>query len=390
MGITEGPRDPDRPSAEQMLERVRREAGAGARGRHRLYVGMAPGVGKTYAALEELKRRRDRGTDAVIGFVETYGRKHTIEAIGDLEIVPRRKIEYRGVMLEEMDLDAIVARDPDVVLVDEIAHTNVPSSKHEKRWQDANELLEHGITVISTMNVQHVESLADIVERITDVAVRERVPDHVLDGADEVQLVDMTPHALRQRLRHGNVYPPERAEQALGGFFREGNLTALRELVLRRLSSVVEEDLEAYMRDEAVDASWPASQGVAVVADASPAFGHLFRRAWRSASALQAPLTVIWVEPSGWGGASPEERAQLEENLRLADDLGAEIVRRSGGDPAAEILRVVRERNVESVYVTRSGRRWWGLGRADLATRLLDEAGGVDVHVVAARSADAP
>ena len=258
-----------------------------------------------------------------------------------------------------MDLDAIIARDPDVVLVDEIAHTNAPGSKHEKRWQDVDELLDHGITVISTMNIQHVESLADIVERITDVAVRERVPDRVLDGADEVQLVDMTPHALRQRMRHGNVYPPERAEQALEGFFREGNLTALRELVLRRLSSVVEEDLEEYMRDQAVDASWPASQGVAVVADASPGFGHVLRRAWRSANALQAPLTAIWVEPPGWGGASPEDRAQLEENLRLADDLGAEIVRRTGGDPAGEILSVVRERNVESVYVTRSGRKWW-------------------------------
>ncbi len=374
-----------------MLERIRREAGAGARGRHRLYVGMAPGVGKTYAALEELKRRRDRGTDAVVGFVETYGRKHTIEAIADLEVIPRNRIEYRGVTLEEMDLDAIIARRPDVVLVDEIAHTNAPGSKHEKRWQDANELLDHGITVISTMNVQHVESLADIVERITNVAVRERVPDRVLDGADEVQLVDMTPHALRQRLRHGNVYPPERAEQALEGFFREGNLTALRELVLRRLSSVVEEDLEAYMRDEAVDTSWPASQGVAVVANASVGFGHVLRRAWRSATALQAPLTVIWVEPGGWGGASPEERAQLEENLRLADDLGAEIVRRTGGDPADEIMRVVRERNVESVYVTRSGRKWWKrlTGGTDVATRLLDGAGYVDVHVVAAPSPDA-
>jgi two-component system sensor histidine kinase KdpD len=372
-----------------MLERVRREAGSGARGRHRLYVGMAPGVGKTYAALEELKRRRDRGTDAVVGYVETYNRKHTIEALGDLEVLPRRRIEYRGVALEEMDLDAIIARDPDVVLVDEIAHTNAPGSKHEKRWQDADELLDHGITVISTMNVQHVESLADIVERITGVAVRERVPDQVLDGADEVQLVDMTPHALRQRLRHGNVYPPDRAEMALEGFFREGNLTALRELVLRRLSSVVEENLEAYMRDQALDASWPAGQGIAVVADASAGFGHLLRRAWRSATALQAPLTVIWVEPPSWGRASPEQRAQLEENLRLAGDLGAEVVRR-GGDPVAEIASLVRERNVETVFVNERERTWLDRvsGRASLAERLIARAPGCDVHVARSPSDD--
>jgi two-component system sensor histidine kinase KdpD len=366
-----------------MLERVRREAGAGARGRHRLYVGMAPGVGKTYAALEELRRRRDRGTDAVVGFVETYGRPRTIEAVGDLEVVPRRRVAYRGVELEEMDLDAIITRGPDVVLVDEIAHTNAPGSKHEKRWQDANELLDHGITVISTMNVQHVESLADIVERITGVKVRERVPDHVLDEADEVQLIDMTPHALRQRIRHGNVYPPDRAELALEGFFREGNLTALRELVLRRLANVVEDQLENYMRDHALDEAWPACAGVAVVADPSPGFGHVLRRAWRSATALGAPLVVVWVEPGGWGRASPEERAALEDNLRLAEDLGAEVVRRSG-DAVDEVLRLARDRNIETVFVLDRARPWherWLKG-APLAERLIAGAPDADVHVV--------
>ena len=197
-------------------------------------------------------------------------------------------------------------------------------------------------------------------------------------------MVDMSPHALRQRMRHGNVYPPERAEQALRSFFREGNLNALRELALRRVASAVEQDLEEYMRDQPIDAAWPAGQGVAVVADASPGFGHLLRRAWRSATALNAPLTVIWVEPSGWGRASPEERAQLEENLRLADDLGADVVRHAGSDPREEIMRVVRERNVESIYVSRPAKSWWRrlTGRPNLASRLLDEAGEVDVHVV--------
>lgn len=366
-----------------MLERVRREAGAGARGRHRIYVGMAPGVGKTFAALEELRRRRDRGTDAVIGFVETYGRPRTVEAVGDLEIVPRRTIAYRGVTLEEMDLDAILRRRPDVALVDEIAHTNAPGSRHEKRWQDAEELLDAGVTVISTMNIQHVESLADIVERITGVTVRERLPDRVLDDADEVQLVDMTPHALRQRIHHGNVYPPERAERALEGFFREGNLTALRELVLRRLSATVEEDLEDYMRDHAVDAAWPAGQAVAVILDPASGNANLVRRAWRSAEALSSPLVAVWVEPPSWGRASPEERAALEEHVRLADDLGAEIVRRRAGDPVDEILQVVRERNIETVFVTATRRSWLDrlLGRRPISERLLARAPDCDIHI---------
>ncbi|MGZ8562824.1 MAG: sensor histidine kinase KdpD [Candidatus Limnocylindria bacterium] len=377
-------RQRDRPTADEMLELVRREAGAGARGRHRLYLGMAPGVGKTYAALEELRRRRDRGTDAIIGYVETYGRPRTIEAVGDLEIIPRRPIEYRGVTLEEMDIDAVIARHPDIVLVDEIAHTNAPGSRHVKRWQDVDELLGHGITVISTMNVQHLDSVADIVERITGVDVRERVPDEVLDGASEVQLVDMTPHALRQRIRHGNVYPPERAELALDGFFREGNLTALRELVLRRVANVVEDELEDYMRAEQVEESWPACEGVAVVIDTSSGFGTTLRRAWRSAKALGAPLVAIWAEPARWGGASPEEWAQLESNIRLAEDLGAEVVRRTDARQEDAVLEIVRGRNLESVFVARHPVPWWrrAMGDRALAERLVDE-GGVDVHVVA-------
>ncbi|HEY7452112.1 MAG TPA: universal stress protein [Candidatus Limnocylindria bacterium] len=372
-----------RPTPEQMLERVRREAGAGARGRHRMYVGMAPGVGKTYAALDELRRRRDRGTDAVVGLVETYGRPLTIAAIGDLEVVPRRQVEYKGVRLEEMDTDAVIRRRPDVVLVDEIAHTNAPGSKHAKRWQDVEELLDHGITVISTMNVQHLEGLADIVEHITGVKVTERVPDDLLDRADEVQLVDMTPHALRQRIRHGNVYPPERASQALENYFREGNLTALRELVLRRLSSTVEEDLEAYMRGEGIDEPWPASEAVIVVLDPSERSQDLVRRAWRSADALRAPLLGVWVETPSWSAASPEDRAALEANIRLAEDVGAEVVRTKSNDPAAAILQLVRDRNAESVFVRRPrpGRLAGLSGRRSLADELVQRADSTGIHV---------
>jgi two-component system sensor histidine kinase KdpD len=348
-----------------------------------MYVGMAPGVGKTYAALDELRRRRDRGTDAIIGLVETYGRPLTIAAIGDLEVVPRRQVEYKGVSLEEMDTEAVIRRHPDIVLVDEIAHTNAPGSKHAKRWQDVEELLDHGITVISTMNVQHLEGLADIVEHITGVKVTERVPDDLLDRADEVQLVDMTPHALRQRIRHGNVYPPERASQALENYFREGNLTALRELVLRRLSSTVEEDLEAYMRGEGIDEPWPASQAVIVVLDPSDRTQDLVRRAWRSADALRSPLLGVWVETPSWSAASPEDRAALEANIRLAEDVGAEVVRTKSNDPAAAILQLVKDRNAESVYVRRPrpGRLAGLSGRRSLADELVQRADSTGIHV---------
>jgi two-component system sensor histidine kinase KdpD len=356
-----------------------------------MYVGMAPGVGKTYAALEELIRRRARGTDAVVGYVETYGRPLTEKAIGDLEVIPRRKVEYQGVTLEEMDLDAVIRRAPDIVLVDEIAHTNAPGSRHAQRWQDVDELLTHGITVLSTMNIQHLESLADIVEGITGVPVRERVPDRVLDEADEAQLVDLTPHALRQRIRHGNVYPPDRAAQALEHYFREGNLTALRELVLRRISNTVEDDLQEYMAEKGVDASWPACEGVLVVIDPSDKSPNLVRRAWRSAGGLQAPLTAVWVETPAWASASPEDKAQLEENLRLAEDLGAEVIRLRERDAAEAIMALARDRNVESIFVSqprRPRRRLFG-GRS-LADQLIERgaASRVGVHVASGVARD--
>src|ERR1700682_1025249 len=276
------PRD-GRPSADEMLDRVRREAGAGARGRHRVYVGIAPGVGKTYTALEELHRRKRRGTDVVIGFIETHGRPKTAELAAGLDVVPRKQIVYKGVTVEEMDTDAVIARHPALTLVDELAHTNAPGSKHEKRWQDVNDLLDAGITVISTVNIQHLESVADLVENITGIQVRERVPDRVVDSADEVELIDMSPHALRQRMKHGNVYPPERAERALDQFFREGNLIALREMALRKMAQVCEQELEEYMHEHNVQTTWPAAERVMVCVDNQPQAQNLVRRGWRMA-----------------------------------------------------------------------------------------------------------
>ncbi len=379
----------DRPTAEDMLERVRRQAGTGARGRHRIYLGMAPGVGKTYAALNELHRRRARGTDVVVGFVETYNRPHTVEAIGDLEVIPRKRIEYKGVTLEEMDTDAIIQRQPAVALVDELAHTNVPGSKHEKRWQDVEELLDHCITVISTVNIQHLESLADIVETITGVLVRERIPDRVLDEADEVELVDMSPHALRQRIQHGNVYPKDRAERALHQFFREGNLMALRELALRKLAREVEEDLEHYMYQHQIPETWAADEQVMVCIDEQPRAQHLLRRAWRMADQRQSPLLVVFVETPRWANASPEARRQVEETLRLAEDLGAEIIRAQSDDVAAALARIAHERNVDSILIGHSRHgRLHELLRGSIVSKLLKLARDVDVHLVADREPD--
>lgn len=387
--MAEDPRgaEAERPTAEEMLARVREQAGAGARGRLRIYLGMAPGVGKTYAALQELHRRKARGTDVAIGFVETYNRPKTIEAIGDLEVIPRKKIDYHGTTVEEMDTEAVIRRHPAVVLVDELAHTNAPGSKHEKRWQDVQELLDHGITVISTLNIQHLESLADVVETITGVPVRERIPDRVVDEADEIELVDVSPHALRRRMAHGNIYPSQQAEQALHQFFREGNLSALRELALRQVATSAERDLEQYMRQHRIEAVWPAGERVMVCIDAKPRSQELLRRGWRMANRYQADLLAVFVETPEWGRASPEARRQLEENLRLADELGAQIIRVRGADVANALMQVARDKNVGSIVIGHSSHgRLHEFLRGSIVSNLLRLAHGVDVHVVAERT----
>lgn len=372
-----------RPTAEQMLEKVRLQAGAGARGRLRIYLGMAPGVGKTYAMLMEGRRRRERGTDVIVGFVETYSRPLTAQAVGDLEVLPRKKIDYKGVILEEMDTDAVIQRRPAVALVDELAHTNAPGSKHEKRWADVQEILGHGITVISTVNIQHLESLADVVQTITGVPVRERIPDSVLDDADEVEVVDMSPQALRARIRHGNVYPPERAQQALHSFFREGNLNALRELALRKVATTVEQDLEEYMREQNIDAAWPAAETVLVSIDDREDAQKVIRRAALMASRFQADLLGVFVESNSWGDAPPERRRRVSENLRYAEDLGAQVMTVRGENPAKALLKVANEKNAGSIVV---GKAEPGLisrlSGGSTVDALIRSAKNVDVYVV--------
>ncbi len=368
------------------------------RGRLRIYLGMAAGVGKTYAMLNEGHRRKQRGTDVVIGYVETHHRPRTAEQIGDLEVVPRLRIPYKNITLEEMDVDAILKRHPAVVLVDELAHTNAPGSRHEKRYQDVQDLLAAGVTVVTTLNIQHLEGLNDIVESITGVRQRETLPDSVLDEADEVELVDIAPDALRARLRHGNVYPAERAQRALDNYFSMSNLTALRELALRRTAEKTETQLEGLMRggESVLASAWArtATERVMVAFDARPHSQQLIRDGWRLARALKAPLLAVTVGGSSWPVGSPPHKDHLDKEddalralERLAEDLGAEVIHVQGLDIAATLARVARERRVTQIVIGQpSKRRWREALVGSVVDRLLRAPTGADIHVVAQRA----
>src|SRR5262245_9408716 len=273
----------------------------------RVYLGAAPGVGKTYKMLEEGRRRKERGTDVVIGYVEAHGRKKTEAMIGDLEVVPRRTITYRGATFTEMDVQAILARAPEVVLVDEMAHTNVPGSRHAKRWQDIQRLLDAGMVVITTLNIQHLESINDVVRQITGVAQRETVPDEIVRRAEQIELVDMTPEALRRRMAHGNVYVPEKIDAALGNYFRVGNLTALRELALLWVADKVDDQLDQYRADHDIRGTWEARERVVVALTGGPEGDTLVRRAARIADRSKgADLLAVHVARSdGLTDANP-------------------------------------------------------------------------------------
>jgi two-component system sensor histidine kinase KdpD len=370
------------------------------RGRLRIYLGAAAGVGKTYAMLNEGHRRAERGTDVVIGYVEIHNRSQTAAQIGDLEIIPRKKIHYRGTTFEEMDTDAIIARHPQVVLVDELAHTNVPGSKHVKRYQDVNEILDAGIHVVSTLNVQHLESLNDLIANITGVRVRETLPDQILDQADEVELIDIAPYALRQRMKHGNIYPGERIDAALNNFFREGNLTALRELALRRTADKTESQLQQYMAGHHINQVWPASERVLVGFDHRPHSRQVIRDAWRLAHGLHAELIAVSIEPEGYLRFTTElvrwlkygrttkkyqETAQrmLEEHALLAEDLGAEVIRTKSGDIARTLVEIARERQVTQLVLGQPARSHWEeLLRGSIINRLLRLSTNIDIHLV--------
>jgi two-component system sensor histidine kinase KdpD len=351
------------------------------RGIFKLFLGYAPGVGKTYSMLSEGIRRHSRGEDVVIGVVETHGRKAIGELAARLETVARRKIEYKGTLFEEMDVDAIVARRPAVVLVDELAHTNIPGSKHRKRYEDVKEILAAKIDVLSTVNIQHVESIAPTVRSFTGITVRETVPDWVLQTADETVLVDVTPEALRNRMRRGDVYTTEKVEQALKNFFRQGNLIALRELALRQVAEQVDRSLETYMAAEEIRENWAVRERLAVCISSNPAAQYLIARAARMARRLDAELFLVYVDrPPDHIGPS---RKSLEANIRFAENLGAKVVRLQGRSVADTVAQFVREKHVTQVIFGRSAVHGWRKYLYLSAVhRFLRESPAVDVHIV--------
>ena len=374
-----------RPTADEMLARVRAEEAVG-RGRLRVYLGMAPGVGKTFRMLEEGHRRVARGTDLVVGFVEPHGRPHTQALIDGLEIVPRRRIAYRGIVIEEMDTDAILARRPTVALIDELAHTNVPGSARAKRWEDVDVIRDAGIHVVTTMNVQHLESVSDAVATITGAPVNERLPDEVLETADEIELVDMSPHALRQRMKHGNVYPPDRTQVALERFFTESNLTALRELSLRLVARQVEDQLEDTIAGEQMPL---ITDRVLVLVDGSPASIRAIRRAAVLASSIHGALIAVVVDTPKLGSQSYDRRRDVQEALDDAVDLGADVVHVESADLATGLESVARSHRATHLVLPHhheSGLR--RLRQRPLADRLLDRIPEIELHLVSSPSDD--
>ena len=374
-----------RPDPDLLLARVREEEDTRARGRFKLFFGAAPGVGKTFSMLEAAAARRMEGIDVVIGIVETHGRKDTLRLTDGFEAMPLRTFEHRGTALEEFDIDAAMQRHPALLLVDELAHTNAPGSRHAKRWQDVHELLGAGIDVYSTLNVQHVESLNDVVAQITGITVRETVPDSVIAEADEIELVDVSPEVLIERLRDGKVYLPEQAARALDRFFRKGNLLALRELALRQTANRVDADMRGWMRRSGIVGTWAATDRVLVCIDSGDRQHQLVRRGARLAEALNAEWLALSVEPVVAGGFSDEERAAVAETLRLAESLGARAVALNGDRVADAIATFVEVNNITRLVVgqprTRSFlHRFWR--RPSVLNALLQRVTNVDVLVV--------
>jgi two-component system sensor histidine kinase KdpD len=388
--MAERQRKPDqRPSPDALLAKARKEESRG--GRLKIFLGAAPGVGKTYEMLLEARARQKEGTDVVVGAVETHGRKETDTLTEGLEVIPRRRVSYKDRELEEMDIDAILARRPQLVLVDELAHTNAAGSRHPKRYLDVDEILNNGINVDTTLNIQHIESLNDIVAQITHVRVRETVPDSILDRADAIELVDITPEDLIQRLRDGKVYIPQQAERALEHFFSPANLTALRELALRRTAERVDEQLLSEMQARAISGPWAAGERLLVCISEDPRAAGLVRYTKRLADRLHASWTALYIETKRNLQLNEEERDRIADTLRLAQALGGETVTVPGGDRhvADDIVAYAQANNVTQIVIGKSTRsRWFALLHGSVVRDLLRRCGNISVHVVAGAELD--
>jgi two-component system sensor histidine kinase KdpD len=374
----------ERPDPDALLRKLKQAEERERRGKLRIFFGFAPGVGKTYRMLQVARDLViEHNEDVLIGVVETHKRSDTQGLLLGLDILPRRKIEYRGRTLEEFDLDAALARKPKILLLDELAHTNAPGSRHPKRWQDALELLEAGIDVFTTVNVQHVESLNDVVAQITHVRVRETIPDDILDRADEIELVDLAPEELLVRLKEGKVYLPEQALRAAEHFFQRGNLLALRELALRRTAQHVDADVLEYREEHGLSESWPASERILVCIGPSPTSGRLIRAAFRMAAGLRAPWVAAYVEPTVPSRMAETDRERLDAHLRLAESLGGTVTRLTGQRVADAVLGYARKHNVTRIVV---GKPTHSRLRDRVSGSLLDEivrgSGDIDVHVI--------
>ncbi len=380
------PQTENRPSPEALLEEAQKER----RGKLKIFLGAAPGVGKTYEMLLAAHKKKNDGIDVAVGIVETHGRSETRALIDGLEILPRKQVEYKGRVLEEMDIDAILKRRPALVLVDELAHTNAEGSRHPKRYQDVEELRAAGIDVYSTLNIQHIESLNDVVARITRVRIRETVPDSVFDTADDVEVIDLTPDELIQRLREGKVYAGQQAQRALDHYFKPGNITALRELALRRTAERVDDQMRQYMRKHAIRDIWAASERILVCINESPGAAGLVRAAKRIADRIDAEWFAIYLETARTHQLSEAERDRVATTMRLAEQLGAETMTLPGTRRIADdVLAFARDNNITQIVVGKSARPWWfELMHGSVVHELVKRPSGINVHVLAEANED--
>jgi two-component system sensor histidine kinase KdpD len=374
-----------RPSPEALLAEAKQEG----RGRLKIFLGAAPGVGKTYEMLLAAQARRRDGVDVVVGVVEAHGRRETEALMEGLEVIPRRQVDYKGHLLAEMDLDAILKRRPQLVLVDELAHTNAPGSRHPKRYLDVEELIAAGIDVFTTLNIQHVESLNDIVARITRIRVRETVPDGILDQADDIEVVDLSPEDLIKRLREGKVYVPQQAERAIRHYFSQGNLTALRELALRRTAQRVDEQLLSHMRAHAIPGPWAAGERALVCVCEAPSTAGLIRYTKRLADRLQVPWTAIYVETARTQRLTDVERDRIADHLRLAERLGGSTITIPGRNIAEEVMAYATANNITQIVIGKSNRsRWFEMVHGSVVRELVRKTGQISVHVISADDID--
>ena len=375
--------DAERPSPDEILARMKREETESTRGKLKIFFGMSPGVGKTYAMLQAARQKQAEGCEVVVGIVETHGRKETEALLEGMPIMPRTQIEYRGTKLEEMDLDAILTWHPGLAVVDELAHTNAPGSRHPKRYQDALELLDAGINVYTTLNVQHVASRSDVVRQISGISVHETVPDSVLDLADEIVLVDLTPEQLRSRLAEGKVYLGEKAEWAAKNFFRESNLTALREMALRLVAEHVDRDLREIMSEEKIAGPWKSGDRLLVAVSASPYSERLIRYTRRLAASMEASWIVANIEQPR--PLSQEEQTRLTRYLAFARQLGAEVISTPGTDIGEALLRIARQHNITQIVIGKPlGSRWTSFLKRDPLRWLMRHSGNIDIHMIPA------